>query len=98
MAATSWEFWIDVGGTFTDCLAKAPDGSIRRHKLLSSGVTKGRVGDGSSKRAIFDSARRNDPAGFWTGWQLSIVGNDGRELDRATVTGFDPALGRLRLS
>ena len=38
-----WEFWIDVGGTFTDCLAKTPDGAIRQHKLLSSGVTKGRV-------------------------------------------------------
>ncbi len=54
MAAANWEFWIDVGGTFTDCLAKAPDGSIRRHKLLSSGVTKGRVGSGSSQQAILD--------------------------------------------
>jgi len=59
MAAATWEFWIDVGGTFTDCLAKAPDGAIRRHKLLSSGVTKGRVGPGSSQHAILDSARQH---------------------------------------
>lgn len=23
-----WEFWVDVGGTFTDCLARCPGGSI----------------------------------------------------------------------
>ncbi|HVT27368.1 MAG TPA: hydantoinase B/oxoprolinase family protein [Lacipirellulaceae bacterium] len=97
MAAARWEFWIDVGGTFTDCLAKAPDGSLRRHKLLSSGVTKGRVGSGSSQHAIVDAARCDDPADFWTGWQLSIVGANGRELDRATITGFDRAGCRLAL-
>jgi 5-oxoprolinase (ATP-hydrolysing) len=30
-----WQFWIDRGGTFTDVVAKAPDGSLRTHKLLS---------------------------------------------------------------
>src|SRR6476646_3232165 len=89
MAVATWEFWIDVGGTFTDCLAKTPDGSIRRHKLLSSGVTKGLVGAGSSFDAIIDPARRSDPAGFWTGWQIAILGEEGRELDRANVTAFD---------
>ena len=64
MAVKRWEFWIDVGGTFTDCLARAPDGSTRRLKLLSSGVTKGRVGAGSTRDAIVDPARRNDPARF----------------------------------
>src|SRR6187401_2007958 len=98
MAAEAWEFWIDVGGTFTDCLAKAPDGSIRRHKLLSSGVTKGRVGARSSLDAIVDSSRQNDPPDFWTGWRLSIVGDDGRELDQAIVTAFEPSSGRLHLS
>ncbi|MSQ59728.1 MAG: 5-oxoprolinase [Betaproteobacteria bacterium] len=30
-----WEFWIDRGGTFTDIVARRPDGSIKTHKLLS---------------------------------------------------------------
>ncbi len=30
-----WQFWIDRGGTFTDIVAKAPDGVVRTHKLLS---------------------------------------------------------------
>ena len=30
-----WQFWIDRGGTFTDVVAKKPDGSLLTHKLLS---------------------------------------------------------------
>ncbi len=30
-----WQFWIDRGGTFTDIVAKQPDGSLLTHKLLS---------------------------------------------------------------
>ena len=30
-----WEFWIDRGGTFTDVVARAPDGRLITHKLLS---------------------------------------------------------------
>ena len=35
-ATGRWEFWIDRGGTFTDCIARAPDGRQREVKLLSS--------------------------------------------------------------
>ncbi|GAA0320740.1 hydantoinase B/oxoprolinase family protein [Sphingomonas oligophenolica] len=30
-----WHFWIDRGGTFTDLVARLPDGAIRTAKLLS---------------------------------------------------------------
>jgi 5-oxoprolinase (ATP-hydrolysing) len=30
-----WQFWIDRGGTFTDIVARQPDGSLKTHKLLS---------------------------------------------------------------
>jgi 5-oxoprolinase (ATP-hydrolysing) len=30
-----WQFWIDRGGTFTDVVARRPDGTIATHKLLS---------------------------------------------------------------
>jgi len=32
----SWQFWIDRGGTFTDCIGIAPDGGLHTTKLLSS--------------------------------------------------------------
>ena len=30
-----WQFWVDRGGTFTDIVAKKPDGTLVTHKLLS---------------------------------------------------------------
>ncbi|MEX2318014.1 MAG: hydantoinase B/oxoprolinase family protein [Pirellulales bacterium] len=97
MAQPRWEFWIDVGGTFTDCIAKAPDGSLRRHKLLSSGATKGRVAVGPTLDAIVDPSRNSDPPRFWIGWQLHLLGADGASIDSAEVVDFDSATGRLRL-
>jgi 5-oxoprolinase (ATP-hydrolysing) len=35
MAKAAWDFWIDRGGTFTDIVARRPDGSLQAHKLLS---------------------------------------------------------------
>lgn len=35
MADGAWEFWIDRGGTFTDIVARRPDGGLVSHKLLS---------------------------------------------------------------
>jgi 5-oxoprolinase (ATP-hydrolysing) len=32
---SKWQFWIDRGGTFTDIVAKSPQGKIVVHKLLS---------------------------------------------------------------
>lgn len=33
--AASWQFWVDRGGTFTDIVARRPDGGLVTHKLLS---------------------------------------------------------------
>ena len=33
--AGRWDFWIDRGGTFTDVVARKPDGSYALGKLLS---------------------------------------------------------------
>ncbi|WP_070107406.1 hydantoinase B/oxoprolinase family protein [Burkholderia plantarii] len=30
-----WQFWVDRGGTFTDIVARRPDGRLVTHKLLS---------------------------------------------------------------
>ncbi|MEL0023434.1 MAG: hydantoinase/oxoprolinase N-terminal domain-containing protein, partial [Alphaproteobacteria bacterium] len=30
-----WQFWVDRGGTFTDVVARTPDGTLKTHKLLS---------------------------------------------------------------
>jgi 5-oxoprolinase (ATP-hydrolysing) len=35
MTQGTWDFWIDRGGTFTDVIARAPDGTLSTRKLLS---------------------------------------------------------------
>ncbi len=35
MSTGRWQFWIDRGGTFTDIVARRPDGTLVTHKLLS---------------------------------------------------------------
>ena len=37
MAGVAWQFWIDRGGTFTDIVARRPDGALVTHKLLVGG-------------------------------------------------------------
>ena len=41
-----YQLWIDTGGTFTDGLALAPNGSIYRTKVLSSSRLRGQLLDG----------------------------------------------------
>src|SRR5258708_29410407 len=35
LKAKRWQFWVDRGGTFTDVVARRPDGGLVTHKLLS---------------------------------------------------------------
>ncbi|HEY9378003.1 MAG TPA: hydantoinase/oxoprolinase N-terminal domain-containing protein, partial [Jiangellaceae bacterium] len=35
-----WQFWIDRGGTFTDVVARRPDGTLVTHKLLSESSSR----------------------------------------------------------
>ncbi|MCQ4040731.1 hydantoinase B/oxoprolinase family protein [Streptantibioticus rubrisoli] len=40
MAGAGWQFWVDRGGTFTDIVARGPDGRVTTHKLLSENPTR----------------------------------------------------------
>ncbi|MBM7786837.1 hydantoinase B/oxoprolinase family protein [Tenggerimyces flavus] len=35
-----WQFWVDRGGTFTDIVARRPDGALVTHKLLSENPSR----------------------------------------------------------
>jgi hypothetical protein len=60
----SWQFWIDRGGTFTDLVARRPDGTLATLKLLSEnpGALPGR-GAGRHPRAARVSAGCADSGG-----------------------------------
>ena len=92
----SWEFWIDVGGTFTDCLARSPDGVLRREKLLSSGLVPGCIG--SLRAAGFcDHAARHLPDQFWQGCRLAIDRDQEGDLFQTRVTNFAGQQGQFEL-
>lgn len=61
------EAWIDVGGTFTDCYVRFPDGQRRRTKVLSSGRVLISVGSGSRGAELWAAELQADPDDFWVG-------------------------------
>ena len=81
-----WEFWIDVGGTFTDCIGRGPDGQLQTVKLLSSGVTKGTVERFEGETSIVDSERVNEPAGFWSGATVRFLSSSGEAIAESRIS------------
>ncbi|THC46746.1 hydantoinase B/oxoprolinase family protein [Massilia sp. Mn16-1_5] len=51
-----WQFWIDRGGTFTDIVARRPDGSLVTHKLLSENPEQYRDAAVAGIRHLLDIA------------------------------------------
>lgn len=95
MTQAHWQFWIDVGGTFTDAVARSPAGVLQTAKVLSSGVTKGvgvAAGDG---RTLLDPGRQHDLPRFWEGYRLHLIDDAGRRQYTGIVREFDPRSGRL---
>ncbi|MFF8995362.1 hydantoinase B/oxoprolinase family protein [Streptomyces sp. NPDC014983] len=43
---TGWQFWVDRGGTFTDIVARRPDGRLLTHKVLSDNPARTQPGAG----------------------------------------------------
>ena len=93
-----WEFWIDVGGTFTDCLGLGTEGRELRHKVLSTGVTKGITAPGCKPDCIVDPARCDDPEDFWRGFQVRLFDAGGQVVSQAKVAKSLRKDGRLKLA
>ncbi|MQA82554.1 MAG: 5-oxoprolinase [Streptosporangiales bacterium] len=49
-----WQFWVDRGGTFTDIVARRPDGSLHTHKLLSDNPSRYRDAAVAGIRQLLD--------------------------------------------
>jgi 5-oxoprolinase (ATP-hydrolysing) len=96
MSDDRWQFWLDVGGTFTDCLARRPDGTLLRRKVLSSATVKGRVDRGSISDVVNDAARAVEPENFWAGYSLRLLDVAGRVIGQQQVA--SSGSGRLMLA
>ncbi|MFF8637908.1 hydantoinase B/oxoprolinase family protein [Streptomyces pilosus] len=47
-----WQFWVDRGGTFTDIVARRPDGRLLTHKVLSDNPAPDRAGPGTDAAVL----------------------------------------------
>ncbi|MEU5363850.1 hydantoinase B/oxoprolinase family protein [Streptomyces sp. NPDC005925] len=56
---TGWQFWVDRGGTFTDVVARRPDGRLLTHKLLSDNPARYADAAVAGVRTLLDGA--DDP-------------------------------------
>src|SRR5688500_16789969 len=62
-ARDGWRFWIDRGGTFTDIVARAPDGRLETRKLLSDNPEQHADTAVEGVRRILDAGAGPLPAG-----------------------------------
>jgi 5-oxoprolinase (ATP-hydrolysing) len=88
-----WDIAIDVGGTFTDCIGVAPDGTTHTRKVLSSGVTKGVLTGAQGDGGLSDAARIGEPRDFWRGARLVLLGPEGAPREERRITRFDGESG-----
>ncbi|WP_216853046.1 hydantoinase B/oxoprolinase family protein [Phytoactinopolyspora halotolerans] len=60
--AGRWQFWIDRGGTFTDIVARRPDGGLVTHKLLSENPERYHDAAVAGIRRLLQEAGEHGPA------------------------------------
>ncbi|MEK9773590.1 MAG: hydantoinase/oxoprolinase N-terminal domain-containing protein, partial [Opitutae bacterium] len=81
----NWSFFVDTGGTFTDCLALDPYGTTHRAKVLSRGSLSARIASIESGNCLRLDGSPDWPDGFPLGFRL--VGKDGE----CRVSGWNKA-------
>ncbi len=78
MTGERWRIRVDVGGTFTDCVARAPDGALHLAKVLSTSAVRGRLHGVSGRWLEFRSNGATAPAGAFVGGFVTIGGESYR--------------------
>lgn len=91
-----WQFWIDVGGTFTDAVAVSPKGRVTQLKTLSSGAVQGAVGEWEANDRFSCSQLAGNVEGFWKGYQCRLLDAAGEPRIEATI--IHSRQGQLSLS
>ena len=93
----SWEFWIDVGGTFTDCIGRAPDSSIHSVKILSSGIIKSTVNKSNDNNTVIDKSKIGNPSNFYKDYSFNLLCEKGKVIENNYIKDFDSEQGMFTL-
>ncbi len=84
-----WKVWIDTGGTFTDCLALDPQGSLHRAKVLSSSALRGVVAEQVGEHGLRMRGDWHAVPGLVRGFAFAILGAQGGETRRVVAAEAD---------
>ena len=68
--AGRWDFFIDTGGTFTDCLGRGPNGKEKRVKVLSRGSLTCRLEKRVSDQEFLLNKETDLPEDFPNGFKV----------------------------
>ena len=89
-----WQFWIDTGGTFTDCLARTPEGEERRVKVLSNAAIRGSVVEVLGRRRLRVELGFSVKDDFFDGYGFQLHGS---ESENIRITGWVAGTGVVDL-
>ena len=89
-----WTLYIDTGGTFTDCIGRAPDGSLHRCKVLSSSALRARYAGRSGPDGCCLEGLADLPEDFFREFHLRFPD---RGLPGLRVTAWNPATAEIRV-
>lgn len=90
-----WQIWIDTGGTFTDCIAIAPNGEKKRIKVLSSGKLRGVLLEKQSARCFKIQHSWQIEQDILQGYDFQLLGTKNNPVK---VEKFDPIHSLLYLT
>lgn len=90
-----WDIWIDTGGTFTDCLARDPGGTIQRIKVLSSSRLRGHITGTLSGDQFSFAHKWPVAASIFEGYELRLPGHP--DWLPARILAMDAATGHLQI-
>jgi 5-oxoprolinase (ATP-hydrolysing) len=85
-----WQIWIDTGGTFTDCLARDPQGRLHRAKVLSTSALRGTLERALAPDALRIREEWQAGPGLVDGFALHLLGV---EHPAVRVTAYDTKHG-----
>ena len=96
MTSPGWRVWIDTGGTFTDAVGVAPDGSVHRAKVLSNASLRGTIRYLRSADRIVARTTWTGPPDLCVGWMFRVLAHPDPVGIR--VTRYDPDRGTIDLA
>ena len=72
------KLYIDTGGTFTDCIAEFPNGSVQKCKILSSSAIRGTAVPAGNDNSLRVETEHSVPDHFFTGYRFRLLADPDR--------------------